>query len=184
MIFVTIFSALIFAANNGHVRVVEELLKAGAYIEDKSNNWKTPLLWASLWGHFDVVRLLVRKGANIDATDVFGLTPVMSATLNGHRRILEFLIDSGANLTMRNHYNATALTIAQTKDDPELVKLLAPYFPVTEEEESPFMIAWTILTTNILFMIDIIATELKSVLGVEIQNPQVHAPQATDIKEL
>lgn len=161
---------------------MEELLKAGANIEDKSNNWKTPLLWASLWGHFDVVRFLVRKGANINAKDIYGLTPVMSATLNGHRRIVEFLIDSGANLTIRNHYNATALIIARTKQDAELTKLLIPHFPANDDEESPFMIAWTLLTTNVWFMFDIIASEVKSIFGLDLHNPPLPSPQPTDIK--
>lgn len=62
-------SALIFAANNGHLAAVEALLNKKAHIEARSNDGRTPLIWAALWGHLGVVTYLIERGANINAHD-------------------------------------------------------------------------------------------------------------------
>ena len=62
-------SALILAANNGHLNCLQILISHGADIEARSNDGRTSLIWASLWGHLDVVQYLLEHGAQIDATD-------------------------------------------------------------------------------------------------------------------
>lgn len=167
---ILLISAIIFAANNGHKAVVEELLSFGANIEDKSNNWKTPLLWASLWGHMDVVQFLVEKGANVSARDIYGLTPVMSACMSGNVNVVQYLIDQGSPVTETNHYNGTALTIARSRKDDHMVKVLLPYFPNDDEGKSPYQILAEILLEKLRLYFSIFLSEVFAVFGVSTES--------------
>jgi ankyrin repeat protein len=76
-------SALILAANNGHLNAVKVMLENFADIEARSNDGRTPLIWASHWGHVDIVLYLIERGAQIDATDLSKLSSnVMYPALN------------------------------------------------------------------------------------------------------
>ena len=137
----------------------------GADIEDRSNNWKTPLLWASLWGHFPVVKYLVSVGANISASDVYGLTPVMSATMSENVKLVEYLIHNGANVTAKNYYNGTAYLIAVSKKNEEMIKLLGPYFPEEQDKRNPYQVLYSLLYENFVFYFNIFLSELGSIFG-------------------
>ena len=56
-------TALIWAASNGHAKVVSALIAAGADVNVKNNNGTTALMWAAYNGHAKVVSLLKKAGA-------------------------------------------------------------------------------------------------------------------------
>jgi hypothetical protein len=184
--FVHFCSALIFAANNGHLDLVKKLVDLKANIEDRANNWRTPLLCACLWGHLPVVEYLVNNGqfpkvilqsefysrcfpgANVTVFDADGMTAIMSATVNGHNEIVKYMLKKGADPIAKNFNNGTALSIAKIKNNHEVVTLLEPYFKAAYVEESPFLIAIDLVKSNVLWVTDllikyttIIATELR-----------------------
>ena len=131
-------SALILAANNGHLEAVKTLLDAGAHIEDYSNNGRTPLIWASWWGHLQVVELLLKYGAHINEKDNHGMTPLMSAVVNGHLGVVELLLKSGkVDVGLKYEWNSTALSIARRKEYHHIIELLEPLHPV-ERHVSPY----------------------------------------------
>lgn len=115
------------------------LLDHGAYINDRSNNGKTPILWAALWGHFAVAEYLISKGADLSIVDKDGLTVVMSAAMSGSADLVRLLISKGANVTAMNVHNGTALSIALAKGHTEIATLLRPYF--ARGEENPYLVA-------------------------------------------
>lgn len=121
----------------------------GANIEDRSNNWRTPLNWAAYWGHYDCVEYLVSAGANVSTFDSKGMTPLMSATLQGHPRIVQFLLDHGADPLTKNVFNGTALSIARVQNNTVLVSLLEPYYSEDTNESSPYIIMYNILRTEL-----------------------------------
>lgn len=63
------YSALMMAAEAGHLDVVQALKDAGAHIEMRDSYGRTPLYAASVAGHIDVVRYLVRENADVHAVD-------------------------------------------------------------------------------------------------------------------
>ena len=65
---------LMVASGNGHVRVVQLLLEAGAQKEAVAADGSTPLMWAALEGRDSVVRLLLEAGAEMDVRDQGGWT--------------------------------------------------------------------------------------------------------------
>jgi ankyrin repeat protein len=59
---------LIIAANEGHSKVVEKLLAAGAKVNGPNVGGWTPLIYAAYYDHQQVVNLLLGRGADINQT--------------------------------------------------------------------------------------------------------------------
>ena len=77
-------TALIPAAERGHVETVRELIKAGVAVDHVNNLGWTALLEAVILGdggrrHVEIVRLLVEAGAKVDLADAEGVTPLQHA---------------------------------------------------------------------------------------------------------
>jgi hypothetical protein len=169
-------SAIIFAANNGHLELLKALIEVGANKEDRSNNWRTPLNWAAHWGHYECVEYLVGAGANISTFDSKGMTPLMSATLNGNARVVQFLLDHGANPLSKNVYNGTALTIAQVQNNTVLISLLEPYYPEETSDSSPYVIMYNIVVAEMGELADLLYREtLRMCAEAEVVARHVHA---------
>ncbi|PNP54124.1 hypothetical protein THARTR1_05331 [Trichoderma harzianum] len=66
--------ALHYAAENGHVRIVELLLSLGAERDPVYQNGQTPLTLAAQHGEAEIVRLLLDNGAKAGAEKPFGRT--------------------------------------------------------------------------------------------------------------
>ncbi|QTN26212.1 ankyrin repeat domain-containing protein [Rhodoferax sp. AJA081-3] len=67
--------ALIAAAEENRIEIVESLLKRGANIEGASERpWIRPLWKAAKKGNLAMVELLLNNGANIHATDNSGMS--------------------------------------------------------------------------------------------------------------
>jgi hypothetical protein len=70
-----------YAANAGHLEIVQLLLEFGADInKGRIDTGATPLYGASIRGHLEVVKLLIENGADINKSDNNGWTPLNSAT--------------------------------------------------------------------------------------------------------
>lgn len=160
--FTSILSAILFAANNGHLDLLKALVEVGANIEDRSNNWKTPLNWAATWGHFPCVKYLVDVGANISSYDAKGVTPLMAATQKGDVEIVKYLLDQGANPVVKNVFNGTALSIARIQNNTQLISLLEPYYP-DDEETSPYVIAFQMLKAELIKLSEVVVQETSRI---------------------
>lgn len=143
--------------------MVEKLVDLGANIDDRANNWRTPLLCASLWGHTAVVKYLVERGANMSVYDHDGMTAVMSATVNGHTQIVKYLLDHGANPLAKNFVNGTALSIARVKGHHEIVALLEPHF-LAVSSESPFVIALELAHHHLIATVDLLIAQTSRLM--------------------
>lgn len=60
------YTALHFAAANGHLNCVKLLLEHGSPMEEQNENGHTPLMEATSNGHIEVARCLIEHGANIN----------------------------------------------------------------------------------------------------------------------
>ena len=95
-------SALHYAADNGHLDVVEFLISNGALV-NVTNMWeKTPLHAAANSGHLEIVKLLVENGARIEAqSSTKRFTPLHLASQFDHLEIVEYLIANGADVCVQ-----------------------------------------------------------------------------------
>jgi ankyrin repeat protein len=110
-----------FAAEHGHVDVVEYLLKVHADVNDEEKRSQfTPLHWAAIRGHSDVVQKLVEFKADIAAQDMRrdsmrreayskGLTALHWAAIRGHTGVIDTLLEANAGIDMRDSQKQTPL---------------------------------------------------------------------------
>ncbi|RYP14355.1 hypothetical protein DL765_006400 [Monosporascus sp. GIB2] len=118
---------LLWAAENGHMAVVTQLLDKGADIEAKDRyHGLTPLSWAAENGHMAVFTQLLDRGADIEAKDTYGRTPLSWAADNGHMAVVTQLLDRGADIEPKDDCGLTPLSWAAYNGYVDIVELLQP----------------------------------------------------------
>ncbi|KAJ5368785.1 uncharacterized protein N7496_008545 [Penicillium cataractarum] len=116
---------LSLAAQKGHRRIVEDLLKAGAIVDAEDFHGHTPLAFAAQNGHLAVVDILLRAGASIDYRSSSSMSPFGQAAENGHEKVARYLIESGAEINFENNQaDRGLLLMASTKGHAAVVELL------------------------------------------------------------
>src|SRR5579883_955048 len=88
------------AAHNGHKKIVEELIGAGAKVNLPNIEGVTPLYVAAHNGHKDIVQMLITAGANVNLPDKEGTTPLFIAAQNGNLEIVKLLLTQDVNKTL------------------------------------------------------------------------------------
>lgn len=119
-------TALMRAADGGHLEIVRALLAAKANVNAAASNW-TALLFAANRGHVEVVRALLAAGAAPDpvASELGGgRTPLMLALSNGRLDLAWVLLEGGANVNATTNYGATPLRFAVWGSTPQHVRMI------------------------------------------------------------
>ena len=70
------WTALHYAATNGHLEIMNLLLEHHAYIDAESPNATTPLMMAAHYGSADAVRLLLSAGADPALKNQLGMSAI------------------------------------------------------------------------------------------------------------
>ena len=130
-------TALIGAAENGHINMMDKLIACGSQLEIKKSDdsegcfdeskseyytdyntiQTTPLHAACQNGHVDAVKFLLDKGCDIDCVDEGGRTPLFSAALAGKSDIVEMLICSGADINHKDDNGTNALLYVCSQEE-------------------------------------------------------------------
>lgn len=125
------WTALMFAALNGHLEVATILIQAGANVNARSFGGftgTTPLMVASSQGHLDLVRLLIDRGADVKPIGPLGGTAVAFAAFQGHLQIVRMLVDHGADILSGNIYDAFDHPSLSPKVNQSLAELVTTSF--------------------------------------------------------
>jgi len=109
-------TALMTATWNGHVNVVEVLLKSGANLNSADKYGKTPLMYACQYGQDKVITVLVSRGASVEARSKDGRTALMYAARNGGFYPTCLMLKLGAKIAPVDRDGKSAITIAATQD--------------------------------------------------------------------
>eukprot|EP01041_Mallomonas_annulata_P004492 gene4491-8935_t len=124
-------TALICAAHQGNIEVVQILLQAGARkeIKDKQKGI-TAVMHAAHQGHVEVVVELVSAGCSINTVDKDGWSILMYAASKGRSEVVRSIISlleaetRQINLNTQSKDGVTALICAAHQNQTEIVKIL------------------------------------------------------------
>ncbi len=121
------YTALHYAALNGHEKVVQILLDRDAEIDcmshQKTKQIITPLICAVAGKniHESIACLLINCGAYVNQRDHAGLTPLHYAAHHGNLRVTQELCEHGSDINMQDNFGCTPLHRTLTKYISELI---------------------------------------------------------------
>ncbi|MFE7587647.1 ankyrin repeat domain-containing protein [Streptomyces gardneri] len=108
-------SRLLAAARRGDADEVRAALEAGARVEARDEELRSPLLLASLGSHVDAARVLVAAGADPNAQDRRHDSPWLVTGVTGNVAMMRALLPAGPDLTLRNRFGGVSLIPASER---------------------------------------------------------------------
>lgn len=115
-------AALLAAATSGDANLAAAALAAGAPIESKDGNRRTPLLLAASNDRVEVARVLVALGADPDAQDDRQDSAWLVTGVTGSVAMLEALLPAHPDLTLRNRFGGVSVIPASERGHVEYVR--------------------------------------------------------------
>lgn len=106
---------LLDAARSGNTAEVRAALDAGARVEVRDTELRTPLLLAVLGDHVETARLLVAAGADVDAQDHRADSPWLATGVTGSVAMLHVLLPAGPDLRLRNRFGGICVIPASER---------------------------------------------------------------------
>lgn len=115
------FEQLHFAAQDGDVSTVKQLLDEGRDPNVFDEIGKTPLHYAAEAGHVEVMRLLLASGADVNTHDesVIGNTVLRDVAAICSIEVAKILVDAGADPTIPGWMQISALDKSGARSKPE-----------------------------------------------------------------
>ena len=116
--------ALIEAAGDGDVQVLEEMLSAGLDVNMKVDGDGSALIAAAKKGQFAAIKFLLERGADVNMGVEGDGNPLIMAAANGHTAAVTLLLERGADIEAVVDGDENALIQAAESGHLEVVKLL------------------------------------------------------------
>jgi ankyrin repeat protein len=132
------FTAMLYAAREGHVRTLQALIEAHADLDLSDPDGTTPLIVALMNGHWDAAKLLIDAGADVNLWDWWGQSPLyMAVDLN--------TLPTSARVDLPTMDYATGtdiirLLLAKGANPNVQLKLRPPFRMVSQDRQSDPMI--------------------------------------------
>jgi len=133
------------AVRDNNDELVRQLIKKGAFVDQRDEDDRTPLMWAVKNNNYEITEMLVKKGADINARDEDGRSVLIEAGDEDDTRIIELLIKEGAdvNADYNDGWNALfeAINDEQTESARILLNAGARLEARDEDDRTPLMLA-------------------------------------------
>lgn len=131
-------TALYWAAQIGHVNIVDELVRAGADPNARNINQCTPLLNSVIHGRIKVVEYLLTAGADLTATNNVGYTALHIAVISKQPKMVATLLNAGIDVNKPDNKGMTAVDYANRANNTEILSLLTSSIASLESIAKPF----------------------------------------------
>ena len=120
---------LLDAVINNNLEKVKNLIKHGADIDIKDNEYKmTPLMYAIHFGYTDMANFFIDNNAKLDEQNTYGETALIRAVNAGNIDIVKKLIEHGADVNTKDETETTAFNYVKDIEDEkiqeDIIKLL------------------------------------------------------------
>lgn len=140
--------ALLEAADHGDLDAVRSALAAGATVEARDAEGRTPLLRAALADRVPVARLLVEAGADVNAQDARLNSPWLVTGITGSVPMLRALLPGGPDLTRRNRYGGVSVIPAAERGHVAYVRAVLTETAIDVDHVND--LGWTALLEAVL----------------------------------
>ena len=117
-------SPLMYAADAGQTKIMDNLLRAGADVTHNDHDGATALHLTARNGHVGCMNRLVKSGTDVNISDKDGYAPLIGAAKNGHDKCVAELIKAGADMNVADDMGNTALMWASMADQYKCVATL------------------------------------------------------------
>jgi hypothetical protein len=117
-------NALQAASVEGHEKVVQMLLNAGADINAQGGHYGNTLQAASYEDHDKVVQMLLNAGADVNAQGGYFKNALYAASTWGHDKVVQMLLDAGAEVNVQGGRYDNALQAASDRGHEKVVQML------------------------------------------------------------
>ena len=107
-------TALHYASEYGHLKMVELLLRKGAGIDVEDENGYTPLTLAAKTGRSDILLHFINHGVDLNKTNVYKRTALHYASEYGRLKVVELLLSKGAGIDVEDEDHYSPLMLAVT----------------------------------------------------------------------
>ncbi|CAN6483519.1 unnamed protein product [Victoria cruziana] len=110
---------LMYLTNEGSLEGIQELLDAGADVNYKDIDGRTPLHVAACQGRVDVVELLLKRGAKVNLKDRWGSTPIADALFYKHQDVCKIMEKYGAKPMIAPMHVQNVREVPEYEIDPK-----------------------------------------------------------------
>lgn len=117
-------SALVVAAINNHLPVLNFMLSKGLDVNVKDKDGNAALIGASFEGHVEAVSLILQHKPDINIIDKNGSTALICASSKGFTDIARILTQNNADINIQNLQRETAFRAAVKSDYLDVCKIL------------------------------------------------------------
>lgn len=118
------FTPLCAAIVTDNYDVAKFLIENGANVEHRVSGGFSPLHIAAELGRESIAKLLIEKGAFVDKKNNQGITPFHTAAVFGQLALAKLLISYGANINATSNDGRTAIQMARSENNREIVELI------------------------------------------------------------
>lgn len=111
----------------GPIGVTAGLINAGADLNERNELNLTPVMAATFYREYEAVKLIAKAGADLNIISdqrYKSRTILIYAAMMQDAKLVKILLDAGADKTIRDDYGFTALDIAITYNNKEIIGLL------------------------------------------------------------
>ena len=180
---------LLEAARTGDRAMVEELLQAGADLNEVDAERMTALHHAAMMDQVGIIQLLLTRQPALEARDLYACTPLHVAARQGHLSAVQALVEAGAEVRAADRENLTAYDMAAIMQHAAVADFLAARGggPAVEAEvvEEPLAAPPPALLTGETFRVwtSLSGAQLEAeFVGAQFDEVQLRKPDASLVR--